>query len=69
MQSKIIKSKQAAEDILEIVEFSDISGNIVNYLVIKAHKGQNYYGSGAAKIEEVSFLNKEEAMAFFNNQN
>lgn len=68
MQSKIIKGKQLAENMIEIVEFSDISGNIVSYSVTRADKGQNVSGSGAAKIEEVSFSNREDAIIFFNNQ-
>lgn len=69
MESKIIKSKHINDGILEIFEFSDMSGDIVSYLVTKAYKGQNVSVSGAAKIEEVTFLNREEAINFFNNQN
>lgn len=69
MESKIIKSKHSNDGILEIFEFSDMAGNVVNYLVTKAYKRQNVSGSGAAKIEEVSFSNREEAINFFNNQN
>lgn len=67
MESILIKSKHINDGILEIFEFSDMSGDIISYLVTKAHKGQNV-SSGAAKIEEVSFSNREDAIIFFNNQ-
>lgn len=69
MESKIIKSKHINDGIVEIFEFSDMSGDVVSYLVTKAYKGQTVSGSGAARIEEVSFSNKEGAITFFNNQN
>lgn len=68
MKSEKIKSKHINDGVVELFEFSDVSGSAVSYLVIKAYHGLNVVGSGAGRIEEIKFLNKEEALNFFNNQ-
>lgn len=71
MESKIINNKKVNDGILELFEFTDSSGKIINYLAVKAYTGKNISSGhgGAAKLEEINFNNKQEAINFFNNQN
>ncbi|MBI2050859.1 MAG: hypothetical protein HYT31_03555 [Parcubacteria group bacterium] len=68
MKSKIIKSKRLKDRIVEIIEYKDDFGKIVNYSVINVNHGEGVI-AGAGKLEENNFSNEEEAMIFFNNQN
>jgi hypothetical protein len=67
MESKIIRNKYVKDGTVELFEFQDDFGVIVSYSVVRAYLGKNVIG-GAAKTEEVKFLNEEEAINFFNNQ-
>jgi hypothetical protein len=69
MKNKIIKSKRTSNGVVELIEYKDDFGKIVNYSVINAIHGENFVGNGAGKIEENNFSNKKEAIIFFNNQN
>jgi len=67
MKNKIIKSKRTDYGISELIENIDDFGKIINYTVVKAMHGKNIV-VGVGKLEENNFLNKEEAINFFNNQ-
>jgi hypothetical protein len=69
MKLKIIKSKRLNDCVVELIEYKDDFGKIVNYSVVKAYQGKNVVGGGAAKNEEQIFSNEKEATNFFNNQN
>jgi len=69
MTSEKIRDKRTSDYILELFEFTDDLRRPVSYFVRKTYIGISVFGSGAAKIEEVDFSNKEKAMIFFNNQN
>jgi len=66
MKSKIIKSKRVGNGTVELFEFQDEFGVIVGYSVYRAYFEKNAI-RGASKNEEIKFLNKEDAMSFFNN--
>jgi hypothetical protein len=67
MKSEIIKSKKLKNGTVELFEFQDYSGQIINYSVIRAYFDKNAL-SGAAETKEVKFSNKDEALNFFNNE-
>lgn len=71
MKSKIIKSKRIGDGTLDLFEFTDSSDEMTGYSVVKSYSGEDISSghSGAAKLEETNFDNKQEAINFFNNQN
>lgn len=68
MTSKLINSKIINDGTLELFEFSDIDDIAVSYSVVKGYSNVNGSNHGGGKMEEANFSNKEDAMAFFNNQ-
>jgi hypothetical protein len=69
MESKIIKSKRTSDGTVDLFEFHDYFNVITGYSVVKAFIKNDVVGPGATKIEKMNFLNKDEAIIFFNNQN
>ena len=69
MKSKIIKSKKISDRNVEIIEYKDDFGKVLNYLVMIGIHGKNTVGSGVGKLEEHNFSNIKSAIKFFNNQN
>ncbi len=66
MTKEIIKSKQVKDGILDLFEFKNDSGEVVNYSLVKACRGRGVTGGGAAKIEEENFSDKQKAIDCFN---
>ena len=68
--TKKIKSKRIIDGTLDLFESKDDSGRITRYLVVKSYtvKEVCLIVSGAAKLEETNFNNKQKAINFFNNQ-
>lgn len=67
MKSKIIESKRFNNKIIEVFEFKDDFGEILNYSVVIISYTEDC-SSGAAEIKKEKFFpNKEKAIKYFNN--
>ncbi|MDX9914132.1 MAG: hypothetical protein RBS77_06150 [Candidatus Moranbacteria bacterium] len=70
MESKRIDNKHLDDYELELFKLIDDLNQPIGYSVRKTYISiNNIFGSGAARIEEINFSNREEAIIFFNNQN